>query len=87
MEFRFPDLSNLKIEGNDVFQAQLDLLIQNNALLNLILENQITDRYAESDLQNDEGKAKADEVKKQLDDRYSYFLQNACIALSAKYAH
>jgi hypothetical protein len=78
METHKPNVPPFKMSPTQANTAMFQLLVENKARLELILENQINDIYADSDLSSDE-------VQKRMNERFFYFRQKAWTDLIAAY--
>ena len=77
MDIKLPESPSLRMEGNNVFQAHLDLLLQNNAMLKVLFE--ISSYRRGTEPFSDE------EMKFFFDERYLFYLNDAQTRLFAKY--
>jgi len=69
-------IKNSLIKVNTHFQ--IELLLQNNAMLNALFEYNLTNGYRDKNLQYDE-------LLEKIDERYNFFYADKCNEIFAKY--
>lgn len=84
IDFKFPKLPPLRIEGNELLQAQIHMALKTYAMTYTVLEMLIEDQIAYINASGGDVE-RVDEILRRLDERLEYHYRNADTALFAQF--